>query len=257
MDFVKMQGLGNDFVVIEGPREITKEDVAAWCDRRRGVGADGVLIVSRDDSGQVGMLYRNADGSPAEMCGNGLRCVSRYAYDRGWAEEAAFTVDTAVGLRPVSVNEDGTVRAMLGMAADSGVASFDMAGYHVDPISVGNPHAVIFVDDCYTTPVEAVGPLVETEPVFPDRANVEFATITSRDRMALRVWERGVGETLACGSGAAAAVAVAHRQGKTDSSVKVDLPGGQLLVEIVGDEAWIEGPADYVFSGTLDSTGAR
>ena len=126
-----------------------------------------------------------------------------------------------------------------------------MAGYQVLPISVGNPHAVIFVDDCYTTPVSAVGPLVETESVFPNRANVEFATVTGWDRMALRVWERGVGETLACGSGAAAAVAVAHREGKTGPRVTVDLPGGPLQVEVAGDEVWIEGPADYVFSGSV------
>ena len=251
MDFVKMEGLGNDFVVVAGPRAVSAAEVTAWCDRRRGIGADGVLVASPGEGGRVRMEYWNADGSPAEMCGNGLRCVARFALDRGWAPGPEFAVETAVGERAVSVREDGTVRAYLGIAEDPGIGAFELAGYDVAPITVGNPHAVIFVRDCYATPVEAVGPLVETDPHFPARVNVEFATITGRDSMALRVWERGVGETLACGSGAAAAVAVAHGAGRVAARTTVQLPGGPLVVEVAADGVWIEGPATYVFSGSL------
>lgn len=245
-----MEGLGNDFVIVEGVDAPAEEDVTRWCDRRRGIGADGVLLVGAD-GGQVTMAYWNADGSPSEMCGNGLRCVARYAHDRGLAPAAEFSVRTAVGERGVVVRPDGTVRAQIGVASDPGVAPFEIAGYQVRPISVGNPHAVIFVDDCYATPVGAVGPLVEGDPHFPERTNVEFATVTGKDGIALRVWERGVGETLACGSGAAAAVAVAHAEGRVAARTTVLLPGGPLLVEVAADGLWIEGPADYVFTGEL------
>jgi len=251
MDFVKMHGLGNDFVVIGGPFEPGAGQIAAWCDRRRGIGADGVLVVTSLAEESVRMEYWNADGSPAELCGNGLRCVARYAVDEGLVKGPGFIVHTSVGERPVTVREDGTVRALLGQVGEADAGSMDVAGYHLEPIRVGNPHAVAFVPDCYSAPVEAIGPIVEGDPHFPERTNVEFATVVSSNRMALRVWERGVGETLACGTGAAAAVAVAHRQGLTDSRVTVELPGGPLIVEVAEDGVWIEGPAETVFRGSL------
>jgi len=251
MDFVKMHGLGNDFIVIDGPFEPTSEQITAWCDRRRGVGADGVLVVSPLEDGLIGMEYWNADGSAAEMCGNGLRCVARHAVDAGMASGPDFVVQTAVGRRPVVVREDGTVRAFLGEVTPADAGSLDVAGYHLEPIRVGNPHAVAFVADCYSAPVEAVGPIVEGDPHFPERTNVEFATIVSSNRIALRVWERGVGETLACGTGAAATAAVAHRDGLADARVTVELPGGPLIVEVTPEGVWIEGPAEGAFSGSL------
>lgn len=249
MDFVKMEGLGNDFIVVEGPFD--PRLVSSWCDRRRGIGADGVLAVTTDEEGGVGMAYWNADGSPAEMCGNGLRCVARYAVERGLVAGPEFVVQTAVGSHPVVVRDED-VRAYLGTIGDPGVGPLELAGYHLESVSVGNPHAVALVPDCYSAPVSAVGPIVEGDPHFPERTNVEFATVVSPQRMALRVWERGVGETLACGTGAAAAVAVAHRRGLTGSRVEVDLPGGRLVVEL-DDEggAWIEGPAVSVFGGSI------
>ncbi len=252
MDFMKMHGLGNDFVVVAGDVDVLPTDVAAWCERRRGIGADGVLRVTGGGAAQVRMEYWNADGSPAEMCGNGLRCVARYARDLGLATGDAFTVDTPAGPRQVEVLADGSARAQLGTPEDSPVAPFEVAGYHVQPISMGNPHAVIVVDDCYATPVDAVGPIVQSDPRFPDGTNVEFLTISSRERLALRVWERGVGETLACGTGAAAATAVAQRRGLAKPRVTVELLGGPLVVETADDgSVWIEGPAEYSFRGTL------
>lgn len=250
MDFVKMEGLGNDFVVVAGPVDLTASDIAAWCDRRRGIGADGVLAVSPTTSG-VRMEYWNADGSVAEMCGNGLRCVAQYAVDRSMVDGTSFLVASATGDRAVEVRDDGTVRAHLGTVTDGDVGPYEMAGYRLESMSVGNPHAITFVDDCYSVPVSAVGPIVEGDPHFPNRTNVEFATVVGRDRIDLRVWERGSGETLACGTGAAATVALAHRKGLTGSRVTVMLPGGPLIVEVDGTDVWIEGPARTVFSGSI------
>jgi len=251
MDFVKMEGLGNDFVVVEGPYDPDAGTVAAWCDRRRGIGADGVLVVTPIDAATVRMGYWNADGSAAEMCGNGLRCVARYAVEKGLVETSEFTVETAVGPRSVSVDGDNP-RVELGAVELTGSIA-RLAGYDLASVSVGNPHAVAFVSDCYAVPVEAVGPVVEGDPSYPGRTNVEFATVVTPDRIALRVWERGVGETLACGTGAAATVAEAFRSGRTGPRVTVLLPGGELLVEIVDGVAWIEGPAREVFSGVVEA----
>lgn len=249
MDFVKMEGLGNDFVVIAEPVSPTAAEIGVWCDRRRGIGADGVLAVGPIDEGSVSMRYWNADGSPAEMCGNGLRCVARYAVDRELVTGREFVVDTPAGRREVYVSGT-TVRAELGPVSALGEVH-DIAGFDLASVSVGNPHVVAFVDDCYAVPVEAVGPVVEGEPRFPERTNVEFASVAGKDRIALRVWERGVGETLACGTGAAAAVAEAVRSGRTGPRVDVVLPGGELLVEILEGVAWIEGAARTVYRGTI------
>ena len=248
MDFVKMEGLGNDFVVLAGPLSPTPSQISAWCDRRRGIGADGVLVVT-GGAGGVRMEYWNADGSAAEMCGNGLRCVARYARERGMAPEAEFVVTTAVGPRRVTVGVE-SVRAEIGPVEVAG-GGVEIAGYRATRVSVGNPHAVVLVDDCYAVPVAAAGPLFETDPAFPGGVNAEFATVLDSGRIALRVWERGAGETLACGTGAVAAVAAAREGGLVGDAVVVHLPGGDLKVEITDGVAWIEGPARTVYVGTL------
>jgi diaminopimelate epimerase len=272
VDFVKMEGLGNDFVVVDGPIDVTADDVRRWCDRRRGIGAHGVLEVTPVDGGTVRMRYWNADGGAAEMCGNGLRCVALLAHLRGWVDSPSFVVDTEIGERPVEVRPDGTVRALLGWASGDGgftgsspggeetglegggveMTAVNVHGVDVHRVSVGNPHAVTFVDEQAGAPVGEIGPLVERDPIFPLGTNVEFATVVAPDRIAVRVWERGVGETQACGTGAAATAYAGHRLGLTDAKVIVDLLGGPLLVDLHDDEAWIEGPATVVFTGSFD-----
>lgn len=244
MRFTKMQGLGNDFVVLAGPREVSPEEVVALCDRRRGVGADGVLVVTPGEP--VRMDYWNADGSAAEMCGNGLRCAARFALDRGWAAGASFVIRTELGDRRVEVGE-GLVTVELGPVHAGDRAEVDGVELHL--ASVGNPHAVAFVSDPLTAPVTELGPALQSHPRFPDGVNVEFVTVAEPDRLKLRVWERGVGETLACGTGAAAAVAVAHQLGKVGEKVTVELPGGEARVSIAAGTAWLSGPAEYVFEG--------
>ena len=223
-------------------------------DRRRGIGADGVLVVSKIDSGRVRMEYWNADGGRAEMCGNGLRCVARYAYARGWVEGRSFAVQTDLGDYPVKVRKSGLVRAMLGRAEAPEQSTMSVVGTDVHPMSMGNPHAVLFVESTTEAPVKTLGPVIEVAGDFPNRTNVEFVEIKDRTRIEVRTWERGVGETLACGTGAGAAAVVANRQGLADGTLTVGLLGGDLEVEIDGDIVWMEGPATLVFEGELDPT---
>ena len=249
MDFVKMEGLGNDFVVIEGPAP-SQDEIRRWCDRRSGIGADGVLRVSGSSNGAAAlrMQYWNSDGSVAEMCGNGLRCVARYGFDRGLTDDTSFSVETATGVNRAEIRANGQVRVELGAFEVRDTIEIEGVSYHT--ANVGNPHVVTFVDDPATAPVRSVGPLVEHYEAFPDGVNVEFVSV-EEDSLRLRVWERGVGETRACGTGAAAAVAVAVALGKADGVASVDLVGGRLLVELVDGVAWITGPANVAFVGRL------
>lgn len=241
--FTKMQGLGNDFIVVEGPIDLSHAEVQELCDRRFGVGADGVLMVSRGDS--VRMEYWNADGSAAEMCGNGLRCIARYAYDRGWTPDRNFSVDTPVGARGVKVL-NGLVEAELGRAVLGEGRSIEGGDYHL--VDIGNPHAVTFVDDPSSVDVARIGSRLQSE--FPDGVNVEFAR-AGDGRVELRVWERGVGETMACGTGMAAVAAVAHQKLGMPSPVEVSVRGGEATITLREGVAWITGPAEYSFRGSV------
>lgn len=245
LSFTKMQGLGNDFIVVDGPVDLTSDDVRALCDRRFGIGADGVLAVTRGDP--IDMSYWNADGSPAEMCGNGLRCVARYAYDRGWAKDRNFAVQTPVGVRGVRVLED-RIEAEIGRPKVTGHATIADERYHL--IDVGNPHAVLLVDDPEIVEVGSIGPRIETDPQFPNGTNVEFAAV-DESGVVMRVWERGVGETTACGTGMVAAAYVATKTHRLESPIRVDVPGGRGEVDFRDGVAWLRGPAEYSFRGSV------
>lgn len=252
MDFVKMEGLGNDFVVIDGPSQVTPDDVVRWCDRRFGIGADGVLEITPVDRSTIRMRYWNADGGAAEMCGNGLRCLAALAVGRGWVDRPVLMVATDAGLLPAEVLGDGRVRARVGEPSTAG-HPFLLGGLLIHPVTVGNPHAVLFVDDPEGAPVVTIGPEIERLERFPSGANVEFVAVTGPDTIAMRIWERGVGETMASGTGAAAAAYAAGRYRDVVSPVRVSLPGGEMVIEFSEGAAWTIGPANVVYEGRLSA----
>lgn len=252
MEFVKMEGLGNDFVVIPEPFEPDRDTVVRWCNRRHGIGADGVLVTHAEPDGSVRMRYWNADGGEVEMCGNGLRCVALLAHARHWVPGKEFVVVSRSGEHPVAVLGAESVRALVGNPHAFRTDRLEVAGHEVHPVGIGNPHAVLFVDDVDEASVETIGPAIETDPLFPDRTNVEFVEVVSDDTIRVRVWERGVGETPASGTGAAAAAFAANRRELTGPSVEVELRGGSLMVELDEVGAWTTGPARVVFSGLVD-----
>jgi diaminopimelate epimerase len=250
MEFVKVQGLGNDFIVIDGPFTPTPDAVQRWCARFTGVGADGVLVIEPIDPGRMSMRYWNADGGEVEMCGNGLRCVARLAYERGWVAGREFTVETAAGEHPVTVKDD-RVLAFVGIPIASRAGTLKVAQRSVHPLSIGNPHAVLLVDDVESEDVARIGPAIENDPMFPNRTNVEFVEVLEEGGIKARIWERGVGETQASGTGATAAAYIAHTVAGTPLPIDVHLRGGILTVTFDEDGAWMEGPAETVFSGRL------
>jgi diaminopimelate epimerase len=274
MKFWKMHGLGNDYIVIDnrddkiGNSE-TSDLAKRLCERRFGVGADGMLLVSNSSVADTCMRIFNADGSEAEMCGNGIRCFSRYCFDNGIIHKNDFLVETKAGVKHVWLTtKEGEVELI---RVDMGVPNWDrkslpMEGdgmyinedlqvdgeeaYKVTCLSMGNPHCVIFVDNVDESPVEYIGPLIENHSAFPKRTNVGFAQVLNRNELKLRVWERGVGETLACGTGTCAAVAAANKLGIVGNKVTAHVLGGDLLVE-VGSPIFLSGPAEKVFEGCL------
>lgn len=241
-----MHGLGNDFVVFDGPLSLEAAAIEIVCDRRTGIGADGILVVTPTGDNEVEMGYWNADGSEAEMCGNGLRCVTRYAIDRGWLSSAGGVVRTAVGPLTVGPTSDGRFRVEIGQPVVGDEFGHDLTFRR---ISVGNPHAVTFVADVGDAPVARLG--ADLERSTPGGTNVEFAQPTPAG-IRVRTWERGVGETNACGTGAVATAVAARAAGLSGDSVTILLVGGPLDVELDGPDAFITGPAEYVFSGTTE-----
>jgi len=264
LTFHKMEACGNDFVVVYGHEllsPMTAELARAVCDRHFGVGADGVLLVGVGDDVQpaalrgqaaLSMVVWNADGSVSEMCGNGLRCVVRRVLeDERWAGDAGVMASGA-GLVPFTVAEP-TIRTVLAEPGFGGARTVQVGGRAITGhvVSMGNPHFVVFEDECPLPDLLEWAPSVETLPAFPDRTNVEYVT-RDGDAWVVRVWERGVGETLACGSGACAVAAAARSTGRTKSlESRVLLPGGALSVSWAGPgtRAELEGPARTVFAG--------
>jgi diaminopimelate epimerase len=273
MQFWKMHGLGNDYVVIDNRKqEVTDETAPALaqrlCQRRFSVGADGVLLVCTSNSADVKMRIFNADGSEAEMCGNGIRCFAKYCYEKGITEKPQFAVETLAGLKHVWLTIEGTNvkeikvdmgapiwnRASIPMLGE-GIALKEDLGveaetYSVTCLSMGNPHCVIFVENTERFPVNRVGPAIENHNMFPKRTNVGFVQVVSKDELKVRVWERGCGETLSCGTGTCAAVAAANKLGLVGNKVTVHVLGGDLQVE-VGKTMLLSGAAEKVYEGSL------
>ncbi len=273
LNFSKMHGLGNDFVVIDAIRQsinLTTEQVKFLADRRFGIGCDQLLLVEKPQTDQAEFRYRifNADGGEVEQCGNGARCFARYVVDKGLTHNQTIPVETARGLIVLQLETDGQVTVNMGipnLAPDSlpFVADHQQVTYAfqvnrevypIAAISMGNPHAVLIVDDVAKAPVEKLGPLIESHERFPSRVNVGFMQIVSRDAINLRVYERGAGETLACGTGACAAMVAGFIQGMLNEQVKVHLPGGDLLIRWSGNSnpLYMTGPATHVFEGTIE-----
>jgi diaminopimelate epimerase len=268
-----MHGLGNDYIVIDNrDQKISDKKAPAiakrLCERRVSVGADGLLMVYNSSVAEVKMRIFNADGSEAEMCGNGIRCFAKYCFENGIVQRSEFSVETLSGVKHVWLTVDGS--EVMEVKVDMGLPNWEresipMVGegtcinehlevdgepYKVTCLSMGNPHCIIFVDNVEDFPVDFVGPMFENHPVFPKRTNVGFVQILNRKELKVRVWERGCGETLACGTGTCAAVAAANKLGKVDDKVTVHVLGGDLQVE-VGKSLFLSGAAKKVYVGTL------
>ncbi|MGC1521937.1 MAG: diaminopimelate epimerase [Steroidobacteraceae bacterium] len=273
IEFLKMQGLGNDFLVFDAPAADSHFDVSklrALADRHTGVGFDQALMLEnpRDASSRVFYRVINSDGTEVEQCGNGARCIAALLYARAPQLGRDFMMESSGGVVHARVGDDGLVSVDMGapnfdpralpLEADAEAPSYslkvDGAEVEIGAVSMGNPHAVLQVSDVKTAPLARFGPSIENHPRFPQRANVGFMQIVDRGHLKLRVFERGVGETQACGTGACAAVAVGRRRGLLDAEVRVDLPGGTAWVSS-GDNAghlWLTGPATTVFRGSID-----
>jgi diaminopimelate epimerase len=273
MKFTKMHGAGNDYLYVNAFREKVRDPgrlAVAMSDRRTGVGADGLILIAPSKKTDFRMIMFNADGSEGEMCGNGVRCIGKYVFERGLTRKTEVGLETRAGLiglrlharggrvdevtadlgpqRPVPpsfhVRADGTATRVTADAAAGGAA------WRGTVVSMGNPHFVIEVDDPDTFPVGTIGPLLERHPDFPSKVNVEFVRVTGKDRVRQRTWERGTGETFACGSGACATAVALHGLGRVGPRVVIDLRGGTLVIDITPDgRVLMTGPAVDVFDG--------
>jgi len=280
LKFIKMHGAGNDFVVLDATRtalELTPAQWQALADRRFGIGADQILVVGLPTSPRIDFSYRifNADGGEVEQCGNGARAFVRYVHEKGLSDKRVLRVETLSGVIEPRLEEDGNITVDMGAPVfDTARVPFETRGLaagaegrdvlwllpleqHRVPVSVlsmGNPHAVQIVDDVDTAPVLHDGPLIELHACFPKRVNAGFMQIVTRHAIRLRVWERGAGETLACGTGACAAVVAGIRRGHLDSPVAVQTRGGELRIAWAGEgqPVLLSGPAVTVFEGEIE-----
>lgn len=275
MIFTKMHGLGNDYVCINCFRERVEDPpgfARALCDRHYGIGADGLILICPSKVSDFKMEIYNSDGSVAGMCGNGIRCLGKYVYDYRLTGKETLSIETKSGIRNMHLHiQDGkTCGAMVDMGVPrlnahsipilsekdlviNDPIEVQKKNYRMTGISMGNPHAVIFSEEINGISLEETGRELEFHPRFPERANIEFCHVTARDRMEIRVWERGVGETLACGTGACAAVVASVLNDLTDEEVIVKLLGGELSVrwDRKVNHVFLEGPAVKVFDGVL------
>lgn len=273
INFTKMHGLGNDFVVIDAINQkvsLTSSQIRHLADRHFGVGCDQLLLVEKPESSGTDFRYRifNADGGEVEQCGNGARCFARFVRDQGMTDKDEIVVETAAGTITLYMESGAMVRVNMGIPNFAPeeipiVAAREQPRYEVSAagsnlslgaVSMGNPHAVIQVDDVDGPELEKYGAVLESHSHFPERVNVGFMQPINRNHIRLRVYERGTGETLACGSGACAAVAVGYRWGILSEHVMVELPGGELRIDWQGEgnPIWMTGPAEQVYEGKIE-----
>jgi len=278
MLFVKMHGLGNDFVFLDlfAKRDSSDSDSTHYselarklCQRQFGVGGDGLVLVLPSTKADARMRIFNPDGSEPEMCGNAIRCFARYVYDQGYVKKNPLKVETLAGILELELTLEGD--KVTGVRVDMGEpilkpelipvlaqkepvvgATLQVNGkeYVYTAVSMGNPHCVLFVEDYAALDFERLGPAIEKHPLFPRKTNVEFIMVNNRNELTMKVWERGAGPTLACGTGACASVVAAVLNGQTERQVTVHLPGGDLFIEWGQDNrVYMTGPASYVFKG--------
>ena len=279
MKFTKMQGCGNDYVYVNGMQEVMPagkkpEAVRFLSDRHFGIGGDGVIFINAASEADFEMEMYNADGTRSEMCGNGIRCVGKFVYDKGLTDKTKITVVSAGQIKylDLQVGEKGQVESVqvnMGspiLAPSQIPAVFDgdvvidepilVQGeeYRVTCVSMGNPHAVVFVNQTGEMDLEEIGPSFENHPVFPNRTNTEFVEVVDRNHVKMRVWERGTGETLACGTGCCATVVAAVLNGLTDNEVEVEVLGGKIQIfwDREANLVYMTGPATTVFEGEID-----
>lgn len=277
INFTKMQGLGNDFVVLDYEEYIKsgktpKELAEKLCDRHFGIGADGLMIVNPNTTQtDIGWIFYNNDGSIAQMCGNGIRCFAKYVYEKGFVNKKEFSVETKAGTIIPKILDNGLVRVNMSKpilepkkipAKVDENLNFEVKvsdrTFLANAVSMGNPHCIIITDENTKELALKYGSEIETHEIFPEKTNVEFIKILSRDEMNLDVWERGCAITLACGTGACASTVAAILNGLCDNKVKVNLPGGQLVIEWNGKngdtnhDIFMSGPANYSFTGNIE-----
>ena len=276
LQFTKMQGLGNDYVYVDCTKkklENASEVAVKVSDRHFGIGSDGLILINASSVADFEMEMYNADGSRGEMCGNGIRCVAKYVYDYGLTDQTHISVETLGGIKYLDLTvEEGRVRQvrvdmgrpMLCPAEIPVIANgesvidmpieVDGTEYRMTAVGMGNPHTVVFVEDVDGLEIEQIGPKFEHHPCFPNRVNTEFVKVLDRNTVKMRVWERGSGETLACGTGACAVAVACILNGLTENKVIVQLLGGDLLIEWdrEADKVYLTGPAEVVFDGEIE-----
>lgn len=273
MRFTKMQGIGNDYIYVNCFEETVRDPGALAVRMSRphfGVGSDGLVLIEPSDVADFGMRIFNSDGSESEMCGNAIRCIGKYVYERGLTDKTDISVMTGAGLKLLTLRaRSGKVHAV---RVDMGspelnprLVPVDLPGeiilghrlevggmvYPIHCVSMGNPHCVIFVSDPDDVDLQSIGPMMENHRIFPNRTNVEFVSIKDRHHLRMRVWERGAGETMACGTGSCAALVASVLTGKCDRSAEIRLNGGVLQVDWspADNHVYMEGPAEFVFDG--------
>lgn len=261
MRFTKMQGLGNDYLYIYGEPQNPEELSIKLSDRHFGAGSDGIILILPSEIADFKMRIFNADGSEAKMCGNGIRCVGKYVYDKGYTDKTHLKIETLSGIRTLELfTQDGKVKKAsvdMGKVQVSPEMILDVNGAAVtcSPVSVGNPHCVIFVGDIGSAPLTTSGPIIERHDAFPGGVNVEFVQVIDKNTLRMRVWERGSGVTMACGTGACASAAAAVSKGYCPANEKISviLDGGTLEIEVLDDFSVImTGPAETVYEGEVN-----